>query len=99
MTKQFQRKIEDFICENCGQSVSGNGYTNHCPHCLYSKDVDINPGDRASKCGGLMKPISIESKKDSYVIVHKCEKCGKIKKNKSAPDDNFDIILQTARPE
>ena len=26
--KMFQRHIEDFECEHCGERVSGNGYTN-----------------------------------------------------------------------
>jgi len=97
MNKQFQRKIESFICENCGASVTGDGYTNHCPVCLCSKDVDINPGDRASKCHGLMRPVSVEVKKDGYVILHKCVKCGKERKNKSAQNDSFDAILNIAR--
>ena len=39
---------EDFICENCGKDVEKSSYTarDHCPYCLYSKHVDINPGDR-----------------------------------------------------
>ncbi|MDR2268903.1 MAG: RNHCP domain-containing protein [Rickettsiales bacterium] len=94
MARKFQKKVEDFVCENCGAEVSGNGYTNHCPRCLYSKDVDVNPGDRASKCGGLMAPIGIEIKNGDYIIVHKCAECGKIRKNKSAPEDSFDMILE-----
>ena len=60
--KRFSRRTEDFTCEHCGTKVKGNGYTNHCPQCLYSKHVDINPGDRLSDCGGLMEPIDIEQK-------------------------------------
>ena len=70
MAKRFQRKIEDFVCANCGAKIKGNGYTNHCPACLWSKHVDINPGDRASVCGGLMKPIDIELKKGKYVLLY-----------------------------
>ncbi|MDR3208951.1 MAG: RNHCP domain-containing protein [Rickettsiales bacterium] len=94
MAKRFQRKIEDFICENCGAKVAGNGYTNHCPECLCSKDVDINPGDRASACGGLMRPVAVEVGKDGFVILHECAKCGKKRRNKSAENDNFDTILK-----
>lgn len=93
MIKRFQRKIEDFACENCREEVKGDGYTNHCPHCLWSKHVDINPGDRASLCGGLMEPVSKEIEKDEYVITHRCEKCGHEKRNKSAQEDDFDKIL------
>ena len=97
MIKRFQRKVEDFICDNCGAKVRGDGYTNHCPRCLYGKDVDINPGDRAASCHGLMAPISVEVKSDEYVILHKCLKCGKERKNKSAPNDDFEMILKIMR--
>ena len=59
--KKFQKRVEDFCCENCGTEVTGNGYTNHCPKCLYSKHVDINPGDRLNSCGSMMKPTNIET--------------------------------------
>ncbi|MFN2146641.1 MAG: RNHCP domain-containing protein, partial [Anaerolineales bacterium] len=36
---KFQRRIEYFICEHCGAEVSGVGFTNHCPVCLWSKHV------------------------------------------------------------
>lgn len=94
MTKKFQRTIEDFTCEKCSEEVKGSGYTNHCPVCLWSKHVDINPGDREAQCGGLMEPISIETEKDEYVITHHCEKCGHTKRNKSVPGDNFAEILR-----
>ena len=97
MTKKFQRNIEDFKCENCGNEVVGNGYTNHCPKCLYSKHVDINPGDRASSCGGLMEPISIEKKNGEERIIHKCKKCGFEKANKIQKDDNFDLVVEISK--
>lgn len=93
----FQRKMEDFTCEKCGLFVVGNGYTNHCPKCLYSKHVDIQPGDRAATCGGLMKPMSIEgSTGKGYRIVHKCEKCDLIKRNIVADNDDPDAIVALA---
>ena len=91
--KLFQRKIEDFVCENCGYKVTGTGYTNHCPKCLYSKHVDINPGDRAENCGGLMEPVGIEQDHGEYTIIHKCLKCGRLRKNKAAPEDDFNQII------
>ena len=94
MNKLFQRKIEDFQCENCGEKIEGDGYTNHCPFCLWSKHVDINPGDRNSDCGSLMEPIEIEKKSNEIIITHKCLKCGHLKKNKTAPDDNYDEVLE-----
>ncbi len=96
LSKKFQRKKEDFVCENCGQMVNGNGYTNHCPQCLCSKHVDINPGDRMEKCGGIMKPISVDLKNGKYIVLHKCIKCGFKKKNKIIDDDNFDMVIKVA---
>jgi len=93
MSLSFKRTIEDFICDHCGKKVNGDGYTNHCPYCLWGKHVDINPGDRAENCHGLMEPIEIEFKNKKYIIIHKCIKCGKIKKNKANKNDNFDEIL------
>lgn len=74
-TKRFQRKEEDFTCAQCGCFVKGTGYTNHCPKCLWSKHVDINPGDRGHNCGGMMRPKRTEGSTPSYRIVHECEKC------------------------
>lgn len=93
MAKVFSRTIEDFVCAHCGQNVTGNGYTNHCPNCLYSCHVDINPGDREALCGGLMKPIRVEVKGSEYTLIQKCLKCGLERKNKTAPDDNYEVIL------
>ena len=80
------------------ESTSQNcGYTsrNHCPYCLYSKHVDINPGDRAEECGGLLEPIDIEiNPKKGKIIIFKCIKCGQIRKNKTADDDNIDLIYE-----
>ena len=91
--KRFTKRIEDFTCANCGANVSGNGYTNHCPKCLYSRHVDNNPGDRASDCDGMMRPIAVAPDKDGYIITHKCEKCGKTINQHSAPDDDIDTII------
>lgn len=93
MPKIFSRTFEDFICKYCGLAVKGNGYTNHCPHCLYSLHVDINPGDRAAHCGGLMAPLRLELKNKKYIVVQKCLTCGFERKNKVTDDDNFEAVL------
>lgn len=95
--KKFTKKVENFICENCGKSVIGNGYTNHCPFCLYSKHVDINPGDRSCNCGGLMKPIEIQQKNGEFVILHKCTKCGFERKNKVQENDDINKIIEISK--
>ncbi|MFA6993612.1 MAG: RNHCP domain-containing protein [Patescibacteria group bacterium] len=94
LTKKFTRCPEDFVCRNCGQAVVGNGYTNHCPACLYSQHVDNQPGDRQNHCRGLMAPIAVAPKGDSYIITHQCQKCGAVKNNKSAAGDSFEVILR-----
>lgn len=95
--KKFNRRIEDFICEHCGTEVHGNGYTNHCPNCLWSKHVDGNPGDRAADCGGLMEPVGVELKNGEYILLQKCKKCGHLRKNKVSPEDNFEEIIKLSR--
>lgn len=92
----FIKKIENFVCERCGTEVEGNGFTNHCPECLWSKHVDIDPGDRKSSCGGLMEPIGVTKKGRDYIILHQCTKCGLQKPNKAVKDDNFQIIVQVS---
>ena len=94
--KRFTMKDENFTCENCNKSVNKLNYTarDHCPYCLYSKHVDIMPGDRQNECQGLLKPIGIEKFKDTYKIVYQCQKCNQIHKNIMANDDNMDIIIK-----
>ncbi len=81
MSKRFTRVIEDFECERCGTPVMGSGYTNHCPTCLWSKHVDVYPGDRAASCGGMMEPVAIEGASGDYQILHRCGVCGHEKRN------------------
>jgi rubrerythrin len=95
--KKFTKNKENFACEHCGVVTQGDGYTNHCAQCLWSKHVDVNPGDRAAACGGLMKPSEVERKGDTYIIKHKCQKCGHIKPNKMAKDDNFDTLIELCK--
>lgn len=92
--KKFTRRIEDFVCEHCGVSVVGDGYTNHCPKCLWGKHVDINPGDRLEKCGGLMAPVGAIKRKGETIVTHQCQKCGFERNNKIRPEDNFDVLVQ-----
>jgi len=95
----FTRKIESFMCDHCGNNTEGNGYTNHCPKCLWSKHVDIAPGDRLAKCQGAMEPIACRYKKNGYEIYHQCVKCDYLSKNKAAPSDNKELLISlTARP-
>ena len=99
--KRFVKNDNGFICENCGFDVLPLKKTsrNHCPKCLCSLHVDINPGDRACTCLGILRPISVTpDAKKGYIITHKCSKCGHIGRNKAAlpdgkgllPDDQYD---------
>lgn len=97
MSQTFIKKVEDFVCEKCGKFVMGDGYTNHCPECLYSKHVDVNPGDRASDCLGLMKVMKVENEKGEWILTHQCEKCGHEKRNKVGKQDSFEAIAQICK--
>ncbi len=80
----------NFICENCNREVArleNGSVRNHCNFCLWSKHVDIIPGDRKSDCHALMEPVEAHyNTKKGYQIVHKCVKCGHEQKNKLAID-------------
>lgn len=95
--KKFQRRKENFKCEKCGTDVQGNGYTDHCPNCLWSKHVDVNPGDRASDCGGQMQPVGVEIKEGEYKILYRCNRCRFVHNVKALPEDNFEEILKLSK--
>jgi len=97
MSTTFKRHVEDFLCEQCGTSVVGDGYTNHCPECLWSKHVDVHPGDRAATCGGLMKPIEVLHDASGVVLMHRCTSCDYVKKNKLSRADNMETVVALAR--
>lgn len=93
----FTRIIEDFVCAHCGQRVVGNGFTNHCPACLWSKHVDNDPGDRAATCGGQMRPVRLEGSTPSYRIIHRCERCEVERAVKTAEADNPEALVALSK--
>ncbi len=95
--KIFQRRTEDFVCERCGFSVAGDGYTNHCPRCLYSKHVDVHPGDRLASCGGLMEPLVCIKENGQEKLLQRCRRCGFERKNKVQESDDFEVLLRLAQ--
>jgi hypothetical protein len=97
VARQFIRTTEDFDCLVCGTRVRGDGYTNHCPRCLYSRHVDIAPGDRAEECQGLMRPIAVEVLARETMLTHVCERCGHRRRNRVSPADDSDVLLRVAR--
>jgi uncharacterized CHY-type Zn-finger protein len=95
-TSTFTKNDKGFICACCGAKVEPLGYTSrdHCPVCLTSLHVDINPGDRQNTCKGLLIPVDItQSSKKGYVIKYQCNKCHQYHNNKAAIDDDFETIL------
>jgi len=94
--KKFQRRKEDFVCDKCGAAVKGDGYTDHCPHCLWSRHVDVNPGDRASTCLGAMEPIAVEGTTPNYAILYRCVRCTHTHRVKTHPKDDPDAIVALA---
>jgi len=97
------RKTENtgFACLNCNENVTEikkGTIRNHCPFCLFSVHLDIVPGDRASECSGLMRPVSVVShSKKGWQIVHKCDSCGHEQPNLKADDDDIDVLGSIAR--
>lgn len=91
--------LKEYKCGRCEKAFSdeaiGTKNRNHCPFCLWSKHVDEEIGDRASKCGGLMRPICFAEKKDGEImVIHECLSCGKISKNRIAGDDSEEKIIE-----
>jgi len=105
--RQFRySRNEGFLCEQCGVEVrplANGSCRNHCPQCLWSKHVDVVPGDRAAECGGLMEPIAVEpDARRGWMIVHRCTRCGAVRRNKAAlsdpvQPDRFERLLDLAR--
>lgn len=90
-----------FTCIRCGASVApdahGTRQRNHCPACLWSRHLDVRPGDRAAGCAGPMEPITIWAKTDGeWSLVHRCEQCGTVRTNRIAGDDNEAALMSLA---
>jgi len=100
------RTNEGFVCEHCRTQVlplARGGFRNHCPSCLWSKHVDRIAGDREAACKGLMEPVRVEADaKRAWMIVHRCLRCGALRRNRAALDDprqpdDFRVVLEIAR--
>jgi hypothetical protein len=70
---------------------------------LWGKHVDEEtPGDRASDCGGLMRPMAVEYRNGKFKIFYKCEKCNHEFWVKAAEDnrgkkDNRELLLELTK--
>ena len=95
---------DSFTCRVCGRLTTpqgaGSSHRNHCPNCLSSLHVDIEPGDRASDCGGLMEPIAVWVRnKGEWAVVHRCRRCGVLHANRVAADDDpMGLMSLAVRP-
>jgi RNHCP domain len=90
-----------FICRKCSRvaapSESGTRNRNHCPHCLWSLHVDLRTGDRRSGCRGEMEPAGVRVLPDGeWALIHRCVKCGFLRSNRIAGDDNEGALLALA---
>lgn len=97
--KMFSKNDSGFICANCGKEVPPLKYSSrdHCPFCLCSLHVDINPGDRQNSCKGILRPVDLEySQNKGYVLIYKCDKCRMLHKNKVADDDSKVMITKVS---
>lgn len=77
--------------------LRNGSYRNHCPACLWSRHVDIEPGDRLASCRALMRPAALEHRGGKgLVIVHRCTACGFTRPNRVADDpvqgDSIDAL-------
>lgn len=54
--------------------------------------VDINPGDRAATCGGLMVVKDVLLDHGSWVLAHHCERCGYERNNRVQDNDNMEKL-------
>ncbi len=95
------REPDSWRCVHCRREVSasapGTQHRNHCPYCLWSRHVDIEPGDRESDCLASMEPIAIAVRKGGeWVLVHRCHGCGELSTNRAAGDDSPLLLMQIA---
>lgn len=84
---------ESFTCKVCGRPVApqgaGSSHRNHCPNCLSSLHLDIEPGDRAASCGGIMDAVAVWVRRGGeWALIHRCRRCGALSSNRIAADDN-----------
>ena len=78
-------------------SAEGTHHRNHCPRCLWSLHVDLTPGDRRCGCKGAMEPIAVWVRRGGeWTVLHRCTRCGAIRPNRIAGDDNELALMSLA---
>lgn len=99
MTFVVRGRNEAFTCERCAAAVPAHpsSVRNHCPSCLWSKHVDVAPGDREAVCGGMMEPVGVEGLRGKWRVVQRCIACGEERPCVAAPDDDIERLVAAAR--
>ena len=105
MTRVFLPTAGDagsaFLCAHCRNTIPGTApgtaHRNHCPHCLWSLHVDLQSGDRRSGCRGEMEPVAVcVQPNGEWSLLHRCRRCGMIRMNRIAGDDNEVLLVSMA---
>ncbi|WP_327086499.1 RNHCP domain-containing protein [Nonomuraea sp. NBC_01738] len=74
-----------FTCPRCGPAP---GVRTHCPSCLSAR----HPAD-----GSPMTLISVAlSDQGGWVLVHRCDACGRLTCAPAQPDDNRFVLVRVA---
>ena len=83
---------EEFVCIHCNRLVAMGGaqVRDHCPFCLHGRHVDVVPGDREAKCGGLLVPKDFSIEGRAGVVIHyRCERCNHAFRVRAHPEDRL----------
>ena len=106
MSRNDQRRLPApglgaFLCDHCNRMVTpdpgGTDHRNHCPRCLWSVHADLRPGDRRCGCKGPMEPIAVWIRQGGeWAIIHRCRRCGALRSNRIAGDDNELALMSLA---
>ena len=90
-----------FRCVQCRQQIQpeafGTAHRNHCPLCLWSRHLDVTPGDRKAACGSRMEPVAVTMRPGGeWALIHRCLGCGTLHENRIAGDDSLFALLAIA---
>ena len=100
-SSENEQDAGSFVCLVCGKTVApagaGSEHRNHWPYCRSSRHLDVEPGDRAADCGGVMEPIAVWVRKNGeWALIHRCRRCGTLRSNRIAADDDPLKLLSLA---
>ncbi len=59
--------------------------------------MDVNPGDRAASCAGMMEPVGTLQKHGEFFILQRCVKCGFERNNKMGKGDSFEEAVKISK--